>query len=248
MPKALWREIAEESNRYLQQRWSYRLRNEMPFEPYEYVRLVGLMIARMMCPHRQKLSRHWSPVSEGAIPSGTFGRFMPQNRFNELTRNLHFTNNMDVLARTDRAWRVRSVVACKPHSNDCGKNQHRATALDYHAGEAAVLRNLKCVLPTVDDDWRVVTDLFYTPVQLAFNRHIYFAGRVMTNRLGLPNYVVETKTIKKNDRKRGDAVMVVAKQHSSMTMLSWMDSMPDCILSTCGNRKQSRYVSVTDAF
>ncbi|DAZ99395.1 TPA: hypothetical protein N0F65_005297 [Lagenidium giganteum] len=177
------------------------LKREMPFEPHEYVKLVGLMIARMMCPHKERLSRHWSPVAAGAIPAGTFGRYMPRNRFNELMRNLHFTDNLDPRAPTDRAWKVRNEVYC-------GKNQHETTELDAHARGAAVLRNLKC---------------------LAFqllHRNVYIAGTVMTNRLGLPKHVLQTKTIKKNDRKRGDIILAVAKQYPVMPMLSWMDSKP----------------------
>ncbi|KAG2823962.1 hypothetical protein PC129_g8415 [Phytophthora cactorum] len=39
----------------------------------------------------------------GAIPRGTFGQFMPRNRFDEIMRSLHFPNNNDTNAKNDRA-------------------------------------------------------------------------------------------------------------------------------------------------
>jgi Transposase IS4 len=137
MPKKLWSTISAESNRYHSQQIGVRtdrirkrqkkqrvkdpetkhqirsrLRKEAVFQPHEFVNLVGLLVARMLCPHKQKLARHWSPVAEGAVPAGSFGRFMPKNRFNELMKSIHFTNNLDPQAQTDRAWKVRSVVDC----------------------------------------------------------------------------------------------------------------------------------------
>lgn len=89
-----------------------RLRAEESFETIEFLRLVGLLIARMLCPHKQKITRHWTPVGDGAVPAGTFGRYLRLNRFHQLMKSLHFTNNEDPRAKTDRAWKVRSVVDC----------------------------------------------------------------------------------------------------------------------------------------
>ena len=110
-----------------------------------------------------------------------------------------------------------------------------------HSGAAAVERNLKFVLPTVSDDWHVVvTDRFYTSVKLALqllHRHVYTAGTVMTNRMGLSKFVCESKKIKPKDRARGDVIAAVAKDYPSMTMLSWMDSKPVFFLCTGGSRQ-----------
>ena len=89
-----------------------RLRKEDAFEPYEYPKLIGLLIAHMLCPHKQRLSRHWTPVGVGAVPAKQFGKFMSWNRFNQLFKSLHFTNNKDEKAKTDRAWKVRSMIDC----------------------------------------------------------------------------------------------------------------------------------------
>jgi hypothetical protein len=137
MPKKLWHEIRNESNRYHSQQIGIRadeirkrqkknktvnpetkhqirsrLRQEPSFRTCEFLHLIGLLIARMLCPHKQRLVRHWSMGSEGAVPAGTFGRFMTKNRFQELMKSIHFTNNLDPRAKTDRAWKVRSVVDC----------------------------------------------------------------------------------------------------------------------------------------
>jgi hypothetical protein len=105
-----------------------------------------------------------------------------------------------------------------------------------------VLRNLNAVVPAVTDDWHVVvTDRFYTSVQLALqllHRHVYTAGTVMTNRLGLSKAICDYKKTKAKDRVRGDSVMAVAKDYPSMTMLAWMDSKPVFFLTTGGSRRQ----------
>lgn len=102
--------IADESNRYASQtvitrarkirdqqlRWKHRgsrveevetliqirqrLRRMDPFEAHEYAIVFGLLIARMLCPQKRRLSSHWSTTSTGAIPGGTFGAWMPRNR------------------------------------------------------------------------------------------------------------------------------------------------------------------------
>jgi hypothetical protein len=122
----------------------------------------------------------------------------------------------------------------------CGKRQHEGTDLDDHSGAAAVLRNIGAVLPKVSNDWRVVvTDRFYTSVQLALqllHRRVYTAGTVMTNRLGLPKSVIASKKTKPKNRSRGDVVMAKAKDYPSMTALSWMDSKPVFFLCTGGSR------------
>ena len=81
LPKRLWQTIAKESNRYHRQQIGVRAgrlranqkKNQpagkrvetqaeirarlreahVAFEPHEYCKLVGLLIARMLCPHKQ---------------------------------------------------------------------------------------------------------------------------------------------------------------------------------------------------
>ena len=110
MPKRLWAKICLGSNAYHKQQLfsraeriqtkqkmqmgsgppetrnaiRARLAKEEAFEAYEYTKLVGLLIAHMLCPHKQRLSRHWSPTAVGAVPAGTFGKYITWNRFNRI--------------------------------------------------------------------------------------------------------------------------------------------------------------------
>jgi hypothetical protein len=162
VPKELFQKMADESNRYATQTVNARarrirnkqkaskrygrrdkeaetlkqirarLRSMPPFQPHEYAVLFGLLIARMLCPQKRRLSSHWSTTAIGAIPAGTFSRWMPRNRhamlhchsqlfyyrcltsnvvrFDELMQHLHFSDNNDDRAKRDRAWKIRPIV------------------------------------------------------------------------------------------------------------------------------------------
>lgn len=81
-----------------------------PIKPHELCRFVGLLIARTICPNREKLANHWKTTDEGAIPRGAFSSVMARDRFMDICRNLHFNDNDDPRATTDRAWKIRKVV------------------------------------------------------------------------------------------------------------------------------------------
>jgi hypothetical protein len=137
MPKTLWRQVARETNRYehqtrkerirqlrlkLQQKYSRQVaaqkfeegvRKMCAFEevaPHEILVMLGLLIARSLCPMRMGVEEHWSSSQCGAVPAGTWSRFMPRQRFREVSRFLHFSDNKNPMAKTDRAWKIRPVV------------------------------------------------------------------------------------------------------------------------------------------
>uniref|UniRef100_H3H5X0 PiggyBac transposable element-derived protein domain-containing protein n=1 Tax=Phytophthora ramorum TaxID=164328 RepID=H3H5X0_PHYRM len=139
MPVALWQHIAVCSNQYhremlprrvdvaykrYKQRRHFKpllpkkskrdIRNELdtmrPIRPHELCRYVSLLIARAICPNREKLANHWKTVEEGAIARGAFGSILRRDRFEEVSRNLHFNPNDDPRAFTDRAWKIRKLV------------------------------------------------------------------------------------------------------------------------------------------
>jgi hypothetical protein len=132
MPKTLWMKIAKESNRYCDQNLSDRAQRmfesqaaENPrtlqqiyeqeakkprVEPHELLRCIGLLVARMLSPQTRHFADHWATTSIGAVPTGTFGRYMARNRFAYIMQNLHFTNNAHPKSFVDRAWKVRSVL------------------------------------------------------------------------------------------------------------------------------------------
>ncbi|KAJ8555046.1 hypothetical protein ON010_g9437 [Phytophthora cinnamomi] len=130
----MWRRIAAESNKYYNQHVNDRVdrmfekqvarddtttreavmlaeaKKHKRIQPEEILHIIGLLIARTLCPHKRRFADHWQRSSVGAVPKGTFGRYMSKARFGRVMQNLHFTDNTDPKAATDRAWKVRSVV------------------------------------------------------------------------------------------------------------------------------------------
>ncbi|ETN14351.1 hypothetical protein PPTG_22233 [Phytophthora nicotianae INRA-310] len=56
------------------------------------------------------LENHWSTREDGAVPRGTFSRYMKRDRFKMITRYLHFASNNAEAASKDKAWKVRPVL------------------------------------------------------------------------------------------------------------------------------------------
>ncbi|POM72710.1 LOW QUALITY PROTEIN: Hypothetical protein PHPALM_10538 [Phytophthora palmivora] len=81
-----------------------------PVLPHELCVFIGLLLARAIQPNREKISNHWKMSDEGGIAKGVFRNYMPRDRFMEISRNLHFSSNLDPRAKTDRAWKIRKVV------------------------------------------------------------------------------------------------------------------------------------------
>ncbi|ETP01174.1 hypothetical protein F441_21522 [Phytophthora nicotianae CJ01A1] len=71
---------------------------------------IGLLIARTISPNKEKFAHHWKTTDEGATPRGCFGQFMKRDRFDHISRNLHFSCNADPKATTDRAWKLRPAI------------------------------------------------------------------------------------------------------------------------------------------
>ncbi|KAG6611380.1 uncharacterized protein IUM83_15622 [Phytophthora cinnamomi] len=131
MPKSLWVHINVETNRYCLQQvdrraaaiqrkqvssWREtitqirrRLRAKPAYQTQEILHDVGLLVARMPCPHKRRLCSHWTMVEDGALPAGTFGRFMARNRCTDIIRDLHIVNNEAPRTR-DKLWKIRPVV------------------------------------------------------------------------------------------------------------------------------------------
>ncbi|KAE9343032.1 hypothetical protein PR003_g9184 [Phytophthora rubi] len=131
VPKTVWVSIAKETNRYFLQQVGKRAermaarrtghqretaaqiaRRLKAFEEYgahEILRVVGLLVARMLCPQKMSFAAHWSMVEDGAIPAGLFGRYMSRDRCQNILRDLHFVNNTADHGR-DKLWKLRPVV------------------------------------------------------------------------------------------------------------------------------------------
>ena len=131
LPKSFWSHVASESNRYWRQTFDSRLNQAfenqsgrkkltrdqieakmMKFKrifPHEIVKWVGLMLAHVLCPQK-RMRFHWSTSTSGALPAGTFGKVMSRERFEEISRFLHFSDNTADQAKTDRAWKIRPIL------------------------------------------------------------------------------------------------------------------------------------------
>lgn len=112
--------------------------------------------------------------------------------------------------------------------------------MDIQAGPAAVIRNLNALIPSVDLHWRVVvTDRFYTSVQLALqllNRQVYVVGTIMTNRRGYCKDVIDKRKKRPDTAQRGSMKIAVSNEFPMMKALSSMDKKPVHFLSTFESR------------
>ncbi|POM58186.1 Hypothetical protein PHPALM_37205 [Phytophthora palmivora] len=112
---------------------------------------------------------------------------------------------------------------------------------DPNTGPSAVIRNLEAVLPRRQDDvfHLVVTDRFYTSVQLSFQlleRNVYSIGTIMGDRLGYPREVVEKNRDRPKSIPHGTTRIAVAKNCPGMTDLVWWDRKPVQFLATGSSR------------
>jgi hypothetical protein len=86
-----------------------RLRAKPAYETHEILNVVGLLVARMLCPQQRRFAAHWAMAEDGAIPAGIFGRFMGRNRCQDILRDLHFVDNEADRTR-DKLWKLRPIV------------------------------------------------------------------------------------------------------------------------------------------
>ncbi|OWZ00160.1 hypothetical protein PHMEG_00028717 [Phytophthora megakarya] len=171
---------------------------KLDIKPHEVLHVLGLLLARMLNPHRRRFCNHWSRHGVRAVARGTFNEWMSRNWFEHVMVNLHFTNNADVRASTDRAWKPLSVVAilhktlpsvipsrnrknptrqylkAKPHKLEvyCGAAQHTAEVGNVPTSQHSADPNTgsSAVIQNLEAKvfHLVVTNRFYTSGQLAF--------------------------------------------------------------------------------
>ncbi|ETP52137.1 hypothetical protein F442_02809 [Phytophthora nicotianae P10297] len=70
-------------------------------QPHKIIHVLGLLMARMLNPHRRRFRDHWCTKSVGAVPRGTFNGYMPRHRFEHVMANIHLTNNADTRVSSD---------------------------------------------------------------------------------------------------------------------------------------------------
>ena len=135
LPKSLWILIAEETNRYRTQSIPVvaeerhakmlvrktknpsirvkhvtenedELKTQKAIEPHEIVHWIGLLVSRTLVVFRSGLRKHWSAETGGANPRGMFGSYMARNKFEKISRFLHFSDNRTASTRQDRAAKI----------------------------------------------------------------------------------------------------------------------------------------------
>jgi hypothetical protein len=128
----------------------------------------------------------------------------------------------------------------------CGKAQQteelgnvpdNKLSADPNTRPSAVIWNLEAVLPAPQDGiyHLVVTDRFYTSVQLGFqllHRNVYSIGTIMGDRIGYPQEIVEKNRNRPKRTPHGTTRMVVAANCPLMTGLVWWDRKPVQFLGT----------------
>ncbi|KAE9276744.1 hypothetical protein PR003_g28979 [Phytophthora rubi] len=87
-----------------------KLKKTKPIQAHDFLHVVGLLIARSLCSHMDGLEKHWQTDEDGAIPRGTFNRFITRDRFKTITRYLHFECNSVDESTEDKVWKVRPVL------------------------------------------------------------------------------------------------------------------------------------------
>ncbi|POM60631.1 hypothetical protein PHPALM_30497 [Phytophthora palmivora] len=139
LPKVLWMHIADKSNEYRLGRIpvdaekirmkqldvqtkdpskrvqpladiTSQLERVKPIKPHEIPHVIGLLVARTLCSHTEGLKKHWGMREDGAVPRGTFGRYMKHERFHITTRHLQFASKLTGVSTHDKAWRVRPII------------------------------------------------------------------------------------------------------------------------------------------
>ncbi|KAG6614186.1 uncharacterized protein IUM83_09911 [Phytophthora cinnamomi] len=228
VPKSLWVSITTETNRYSLQQMNKRaekmaarqsgrqretatqiarrLTATQAYGAHEILHVVGLLVARMLCPQKRRFAAHWTMVEDGAIPAGLCGRYMSSDRCNSILSDLHFVDNT-VDHDCDKLWKLRPVVdkiqerflSVRTNSSlyrnqsrlevYVGKRDGVDNGIDFKAGAAAVVRNLSAAFtPESRRKWHVVVvNRSYSSVLLAvelLKMNVYVVGTIQTNRLG----------------------------------------------------------------
>lgn len=138
---------------------------------------------------------------------------------------------------------IRIEVYCgkAQHTHEIGNVPESVRSVDHNTGPAAVIRNLEAVLrPPVEGVYHlIVTDRFYTSVQLAYQllqRQVYCVGTIQDDRQGFCDAIVEKNRNRPQSIPHGTTKMAVAKNCPLLTSLVWWDRRPVQLLGTGGSR------------
>ncbi|KAI9985853.1 hypothetical protein PInf_024633 [Phytophthora infestans] len=110
-------------------------------------------------PIRDGLAKHLSTDEDGAVPRGTFSRFMNRYRFVAILKFLHFNNNEQGGVLVDTAWEVRPLLVEIYCGADESKQKKRKAPTDtLGLGPKTAVRNISKVLMDQPKKRLIVTD------------------------------------------------------------------------------------------
>jgi hypothetical protein len=147
-PRSHWVRIARESNRYERQTRGQRaadiqsrqrrrqgveddvvvesiddikarMRKTPKIEAWEIIRAIGLLIANVLCTQTMGIYLHWSMTPNGALSTGSFGRFLSRTRFKHVLAMLHFTDNEN-RDHVQHGKFARLLTCLRERSKSCG--------------------------------------------------------------------------------------------------------------------------------
>ncbi|ETI38981.1 hypothetical protein F443_15376 [Phytophthora nicotianae P1569] len=180
----------------------------------------------------QDLTTSASPASESQVP--------PQPTFSspnlasptEITRNLHFNNNQNPRAKTDRAWKIRSVVTMLQQT--FVESYIPPAELSFDEAMLPSRSSYNRTRMFIKDKPHKWVDRFYTSIVLAVQLLImgfYTIGTIMTNRRGFCKVVVAKMKKRPKDIPRGTVTFARSKHVNNMTAICWLDRKPVHFLS-----------------
>ena len=113
----LWEMMALETNRYAQQKKDARdppsasshMKSWVDVDVEELQRYIGIRLLMGIHP-LPSFRDHWS--THRLIGDAAIKKTMKRDRFDQITANLHFTNNEDPRGAGDNLWKIRPVVEC----------------------------------------------------------------------------------------------------------------------------------------
>ncbi|KAJ8550505.1 hypothetical protein ON010_g10564 [Phytophthora cinnamomi] len=229
------------------------LRKFKRIQPHEILHVVALLFEMAVAPIRAGLAKDWSTEEEGAIPRGTFSRFMKRARFEAIMKFQHFNNNEKVARRQTKhgkfgqyyKWSRRlfaeGIDLARSYPLISKKKKKTAGDTLGMAGKA-VVRNISKALSGQVMKRLIVTDRYYSSTALILKllgMDLYHVGTARIDRLGwCPLHFTQAKRPQRMPR--GTYRIAQARNHPEMIALSWMDSKPVTMLATgCSTRMNS---------
>ena len=108
----LWETCVVETNRYARQHRPATSGHMKEWEDVSAAELQQYLGLRILMGWHVLPSYHEYWCADEFSEVRACGKVMPRDRFNAIRSHLHFSDNVDPLAKTDRLWKIRPVLDC----------------------------------------------------------------------------------------------------------------------------------------